>query len=393
MANMRDSDVALAVECARIALTPATSPTTAVLGDHMSGDLADTVIRHRLSRLVINAGNLVALDEEDKERITNDALAHTHAAFQLVGMTTKVVDILTAADIRHLVIKGVALGALSQTPAGRGAGDVDILVDPRDVPAVHRVFEENGLRPALSQPDVLSPRSWRIWRYLEREATYVGQSTMVDLHWRISSQHSLFPSWLSLYSRRTIVQVADAEIPTLSLADSLAAACYHSYFDQFQPVRSVVDVVMLIKSVDPDALPGDLPRRLRSLMAGVVSLVRDLFPGVVDSEVSRLLAVLPPVPRIVRQRFDNALMAPRVRWEENQDGGALFRKLIAEARFDSPLHILPRFMGKRLLDFPSWREEKPTTSIPAAMARRLQVERKRRRTPPASSRTPRASAR
>jgi hypothetical protein len=392
MAVRRASDVALAVECARMALAPATSATATGHLDTSSNHLADTVIRHRLSRLVINAGDRGVLDATDKDRVAADALAHTHAAFQLVGMTTRVITMLTTAGIRHLVLKGVALGALSQTAAGRGAGDVDILVDPRDVPLVHRVLHENGIRPALAQPDVSSPRSWRIWRYLEREATYVGQSTTVDLHWRISSQHSLFPSWDALYSRRTIVEVADTDIPTLSLADSLAAACYHAYFDQFQPVRSLVDVVMLIRLVDPDTLPDDLPRRLRALMAGVVSLVGDIFPEVVDDEVSRLLAVLPPAPRIVRQRFDNALAVARLRWDEKQDGGALLAKLLAEARFDSPLHILPRFIGKRLLDFPAWTAEQPTTSIPSAIARRLAVEGARHRKPSASSRAQRASS-
>ncbi len=345
-----------------------------------SAERTSAICRHRLSRLVVNSLRQMSLDKEDMERVTNDALAHTHAAFQLIGHTTHVAGLLESENVDFLVIKGIALGALSQTPAGRGAGDVDILVAPADVPRVHRIFSAHGFRPALALPDMSRSWTWAVWSFLDREASYVGHSTHIDLHWRISSQRHLFPAFGELFARRTEVTVADGTVPTLSLADSLAAACYHAYFDQFQPLRGLVDVVSVVRAAGAVPLPTYSPKLLR-LISGVVDLTRTLFPGVVDEEVARLTKTLPPPPAIVRKRFDQALAAPTVAWENNQDTGALWAKMRSEAPFDSAIDIFPRFVGKRLFHFPHWSEDTPHTPLTRALVNRVQVETRRKKRP------------
>ena len=374
------TDVAIALAAMKIALGSQLGDSQAAWDESTSSERALAITRHRLSRLVVNSHHPLELDTDDVERITNDALAHTHAAFQLVGHTAHVSGLLTGEHVQFLVIKGVALGALSQTPAGRGAGDVDILVDPRDVPRVHDIFLAHGFRPALALPDVRKRGTWAVWSFLDREATYLGHSTQIDLHWRISSQRHLFPTIQELYARKIEVTVADATVPTLSLADSLAAACYHAYFDQFQPLRSLVDVVSLVGIAGDTTLPR-YSRKLRNLMSGVLDLTRILFPETAGDTVTRLLATLPPAPSIVRSRFTDALTSPKVAWEESQNTGAVWAKMRAEAPFDSAVDIIPRFIGKRLFHFPHWTTGQPHTSLTRALVNRVQVEahRKKRR--------------
>lgn len=379
MSPSGNGDLLLALRCAREALSSDALSSPETLPRSTSTERAAAVIAHRLSRLVVNSSQENSFDSDDWGRITNDALAHTHAAFQLVGHTAKVVRILEAAGVEFLVIKGVALGALSQTPAGRGAGDVDILLDPGDVPRVHEVFLDNDFRPALALPDMSTPGPWRVWSFLDREATYDGHSTHIDLHWRISSQRHLFPSFAELYERRIQVTVADSDIPTLSVADSLAAACYHAYFDQFQPLRSLVDAVSVVTTAGEISPPAYSPK-LQRLIAGVLQLTRELFPGVVDEEIGRLLATLPRPAPIVKKRFDAALTSARVSWEHTQDTGALWAKMRSEAPFDSVVDIVPRFVGKRLFSFAPWNEKNPTTPLPRAFINRLRVESGRRKT-------------
>ena len=380
MAPSGNTDLLFALECARRALASNPPSSRDSLPASPTAGRAAAVITHRLSRLVVNSSQQNSFDGEDWERITSDALAHTHAAFQLVGHTARVVSLLDEADVEFLVIKGVALGALSQTPAGRGAGDVDILVAPRDVPRVHEIFLGNEFRPALALPDMSKPGTWRTWSFLDREATYLGHSIHIDLHWRISSQRHLFPSFAELYARKTEVTIADNTVPTLSLGDSLAAACYHAYFDQFQPLRSLVDVIALVGKTTPESLPPGLSRSLARLMAGVISLVAQEFPEVVEREANALLSGLPSPAAIVRKRFDQAVSSPRQSWEENPHLPALLRKLRAEAHFDNRLEVLPRFVGKRLFDFPAWSTSHPTTPLGTAWVRRWKVESSRRRT-------------
>lgn len=372
---MASSDLPLALEVVSLCLGASVSPDT--LPAKGSSSLADTIISHRLSRLALDHANTLGLDEADHERVKNDALAHTHAAFQLVGHTTQLVSTLQAAGLRFLVIKGVALAAHTSSVASRGAGDVDILLAPDDVPRLHDILDGASYRPALALPNPHSV-SGRVWRWLDREATYLGNGTQVDVHWRISSQHRLFPRFDTLYERRATVMVADTPVPTLGRQDSLAAACFHAYFDQFQPARSLVDVVAVMRAMDQDTQLPRYPTPLQRLVSGVLDLVKDVFPGVVDAGVVSLLRQLPTPPRIVRDRFEEALITPRVRWEVEQDRGALVSKFFAESAFDNPFTAAPRFLGKRMFDFPHWSAATPTTGLRQAFSRRLSVERSRR---------------
>jgi hypothetical protein len=374
------SDTTIAVAALAKALGATSTNTDDVLDKTSSEAKASAIIRHRLSRAVVNSPHSVGLEEKDLERVTNDALAHTHAAFQLIGHTARVAGILESENIDFLVIKGVALGTLSQTPAGRGAGDVDILVAPGDIPRVHNILLVNNFRPALALPDVSKSGTWAVWSFLDREATYLGQGTQIDLHWRISSQRHLFPPFADLFRRRTDFTVADATVPTLSVSDSLAAACYHAYFDQFQPLRSMLDVVSVVKVTEGITLPP-YSAKLQRLISGVLDLTRSLFPGVVDKEITRLVEPLPPPPTIVRKRFDQGLTSAKAVWEVSQDTGAVFAKMRAEAPFDSAVDILPRFIGKRLFHFPHWSEKTPHTPLPQALRHRIRVEAARKKRP------------
>jgi hypothetical protein len=374
------SEAAIALAAMARALGATSTSTDNLLEKTSSENIASATIHHRLSRLVVNSKHQLPLDPEDMERVTTDALAHTHAAFRLVVHTAQVSEILRSETIDFLVIKGVALAALSQTPAGRGAGDVDILVAPTDVPRVHQIFLAHGFRPALALPDVKKRQTWGVWSFLDREATYVGGSAPIDLHWRISSQHHLFPSFAELHSRKTEITVADATLPTLSLADSLAASCYHAYFDQFQPLRSLLDVVSVVKAAKGITLPS-YSVKLQRLMAGVLELTRSLFQGLVDDDITSLLTSYPAPPSIVRKRFDEALSSPKIAWEESQDTAALWAKMLAEGPFDRPIELLPRFIGKRLFHFPPWSESAPHTTLTRAFTQRIRVEARRRKRP------------
>lgn len=338
-----------------------------------SADKAAAITAHRISRLAIDHPDGLELDESDWERVRTDALAHTHAAFQLVGHTGSVVELLTTESVRFLVIKGVALGALSQTPAGRGAGDVDILIDPVDVPRVHNILHRHGFRTALALPDITRKRTWRLWQYIEREASYVSGAIHIDLHWRISTQRKLFPSFDDLYSRSTQVTIGDTTVPTLGVADSLAASCYHAYFDEFQPVRCLMDVVSLLRTLGAGELP-DYPPALRKLISGVVGVVAEVFPGVVDAEAQHVIAHTAPPPRVVAERFEQALQHSRAPWGTRPSYRAQWRRARAEAHFDTPLDGAPRFLGRRLVRFEPWRPDRPTMTFGEAFANRVKIE-------------------
>lgn len=383
------SELPQALEIARIALG-GSPPHPVTDGGVLSSLTADAIIRHRLSKLAVGHLGAMKLSSADSQRVTEDARLHTYAAFVLVRQTVPLANLIANAGMRFLIMKGVALAAETGSPVSRGAGDIDVVVDPGDMPLLHSALLDGGLRPVLALPAVTSRRARRVWQFLDREASYVGEDAHVDVHWRISPQRHLFPPFSALYARHTTVAIQGSDIPTLSPPDALAAACFHAYFDQFQPVRALVDVAMLIQLVDPASLPDDYSTPLKKMMAGVIALVGELFPGFATDRIAALLAPLPAPAAIVRRRFDRALASPRSPWEQSQDVGALWSKLVSEAHFDHPLEVLPRFIGKRLFQFPPWNKNTPSTPLAVALRRRWRAERARRRS--SRRRTTRMSA-
>ena len=373
MSAEQNSALATAVWCAGASLGAEPSALIRDEKPSPSPQIAQAIMTHRISKLATDNVNRLGLEEGDAERVRNDALAHTHAAFQLIGHTDTVVKLLSAESVRFLIIKGIALGALSQTAAGRGAGDVDVLIDPADLPRVHDIFLANGYRTALALPDVARPATRRVWQYIEREASYVQGPIHIDLHWRISTQRHLFPPFDELYSRHSTLAVSNTALPTLSAPDSLAAACYHAYFDEFQPLRSMLDVVALLNVVDPTELPAYSPQ-LQQLLSGVVSLSAELFPGVVDDAARAVTERLAPPPGVVRERFDQALQHSRAPWGTRPTYRAQLRKARAEAHFDTLLDSVPRFLGRRLVRFEPWTPARPTMSFSHAFANRMSIE-------------------
>jgi len=334
---------------------------------------ASTIRSHRLSRFVLNHATSAGLTPDATEAIRQDALAHTHAALELVGNTVTVSQALREANIDHLVFKGVALGALASTTAGRGAGDVDILVHPGDLARVEEVLVGLGCRPGHALPPYDNRLAWAIHAFLDRERSYHSSSLQIDVHWRIAPMRGLLPPLDVLLERHTEVQLGRHHVPTLNLSDSLAASCFHAYLDRFQPLRSVLDVVFLIRAHGGATLPEYSPE-LRALLAGVITLCRDIFPGVLDKEASALLAQLPQPDGSVLRRFDHAAETKRVTWTQQADVGTLVKEALAQSRLDRPWEFLPRFVGKRLFLFPPYRDSKPTASLGSAFFARLRFE-------------------
>lgn len=315
------------------------------------------VVDHRISLSVLRAREQLGLNDEQIRVLEHDVVSHLRAASHLIQTTTRVSSALHQAQINHVVFKGVALGAVQGGVPSRGAGDVDLLVDPHTLPAVHEVLTDNGFSLACQIPSFESRSGWRVLSWVDREVTYLGQGVDVDLHWRISPQRHLFPDPATLVSRAVVVEVGETEIPTACAADALAMAAFHSYYDRFAILRGFVDIHRLIPLAAASPLPP-FSQELGSLLAGVLTLYQDLFPRVADEHTSSLLDQLPAPLPMVRRVWD--------RWGGNRSSlrpertlANLLMMFRAELACDSPFEAIPRYVGKRMLSFP------PATTISA----------------------------
>ncbi|MCY4726591.1 nucleotidyltransferase family protein [Nocardioides sp. STR2] len=153
---------------------------------------------------------------------------------------------LRDAAVRALAFKGVALSAQAYEDfALRGAGDLDVLVDPKDLERAHRVLASAGWAPAPGYP--MPGPSWA-WRHLVRtgnELLLNGSSTDIDLHWHLVPTRGTFPDFDTLWGRHQDVHVDGHPTPTLSGYDALAHSAGHAAKDRWRWMRSLLDVHVL----------------------------------------------------------------------------------------------------------------------------------------------------
>jgi hypothetical protein len=165
---------------------------------------------------------------------------------------------LDEAGIRWLTIKGSALATQTTgDPAGRGPGDIDVLVHPGAVAGVYALLHDLGwvARPLGSA----TPGTWA-WRHILdtfHEMTFDSPAGTVDLHWRLDPTHDALPSFDPLWDRRRQVELLGSTAWTLSPPDALAHTCHHAARDDWRWLRSLFDVRRLAR--DPAAWGDGAP--------------------------------------------------------------------------------------------------------------------------------------
>jgi hypothetical protein len=331
---------------------------------------ADLIASHRVDHLLTNHHEQLALPDDIASAVKDRAVAHAVAGLKLITQTAEVCELFGRSDIDFLVYKGVALAATSgRRSASRGAGDVDVLVAPDDVPRAHRLLLAEGFTPRTA----LEPREgalWRFWSYRERELSYSRGNVSLDLHWRIPKEPALMPPTRALLTRTTGVSIGEHTVPTLDPSDALCAAATTVYLDYCQNLRLISDVVFL--SQLPGAhIPEDLPTPGRALVSDVleftrVLLGRDLVPEIPGS--------LEPHPRGVSYLLEL--------WNHNSSRslhsagpGRKAPEVIGRfghwMRYGRGLPTALRFISWAAIDLPPYSANAPSTTLGRALGRRI----------------------
>ena len=130
--------------------------------------------------------------------------------------------------VRALVVKGPALTALYPAPSLRSYVDLDLMVDPRQVPTAVEALQGAGLR-------VLDAN----WPLLERlrphETPMLGPTGgAVDVHWSLTPgpfEPGRPPAFERLWERRREVALDGIEASVLSWPDTLCHVAMHAAAD------------------------------------------------------------------------------------------------------------------------------------------------------------------
>ena len=229
------------------------------------------VTRHRLSICLAPHLDSLGLPDAAATIIAADARAERFRALAQASVTVEAEKVLTDAGIRVLVIKGVALAVQTTGDlTGRGRGDIDLWVHPRDTTRAAEVLAGIGFvgYPGLTVSALGSP-AWRYHLWVDYEAPLGRDGTPLDLHWWLTQPRSALPGFDHAWARREFVTISSRSVPTLSHGDALHHSCAHALKDGWRSLRSLIDIDRLARS----ASAGERERltRLRAVRLGTAA--------------------------------------------------------------------------------------------------------------------------
>ncbi|MDR6173604.1 hypothetical protein QE364_002729 [Nocardioides zeae] len=202
--------------------------------------------RHRLVVFLALRENQLDWTPELGRRVRDSARRERIASLGMARALHEATDALTAAGVRVLSFKGLALAAQAHGDfAARGSGDLDLFVHPSDVVCARRSLHNAGWRADAAYA---SPGPTWAWSHTLRnyyELPLHSRTSTVDLHWHLGPTRQGLPSFDEAWEQRAIVRVGEAEIATLGAVDALRHSAAHAAKDDWALLRSLVDVWLL----------------------------------------------------------------------------------------------------------------------------------------------------
>lgn len=227
--------------------------------------------RHRVEGLVWNAlrGAGAEVPAEAGERMRAAAGRIARQNLVLTAESLRLAARLDEAGIRHLFVKGVALGALVYGSVGPKMGwDIDLLVPLAAVEPAAALLEAAGYRlqlPAGVRARATLARFHRHWK--ESVWKSADGSLTVELHTRLSDNPMLLPE-VGPDSPCQRVEVAKGRfLPTLGTDELFAYLSVHGASSAWFRLKWIADVAALLAAAPPEEIER-LYRRSQALGAG-----------------------------------------------------------------------------------------------------------------------------
>lgn len=228
---------------------PVTAPEDSVA---LGPALVRAASRHRVEQVLAPSSRALGLAPEIVEALQLGQRRAQFEAMALVADTVAIVDALTSAGVRHLVLKGAALAVQTTGSAvSRGPGDVDVLVAPESVADAVEALVDSGLwfDHAFCPPPG-SPLFPAVQRTQMESVLWLGKRE-VDLHWRLDvPRAALNWSFAELMDGAQVVPLASTSVSTLSPLHASVFSAAHGARDAWSSLRALVDHVRLVRGED-----------------------------------------------------------------------------------------------------------------------------------------------
>ena len=161
----------------------------------------------------------------------NRVLLRGAARNMLAGRQIQTVtDALNKAGIFSILLKGHALArTVYPDPALRQSTDIDLLVQPRNIPHAEKILENLGY--------VCPAKTFSISQsgYHHETFSLPGKGLHIEIHWVPDNAFDLFPDgWLdAAFARRIPIRSDDLSCDTFCHADHLLYLAFHNVFQHW----------------------------------------------------------------------------------------------------------------------------------------------------------------
>lgn len=235
-------------------------------------------------------------------------------ALQVMSWLKVIHEALTAANVRMLVFKGIALKEWAYKGLARHVGDIDILVDPSLYREAQQTLRLLGLVPLkTSACGEYTSAEWR-----------TPDGHVVDLHKALLKPHFFStPSFEDLWDRR--IHMSAHHIATLDPIDHTVFVLLHGLKHQWCRVSWILDVAMMVQGLSASDIAELVARSQKLTASRAVSiglmLCQEVFnpPG---EQWTRALIYDDVLTRLVERRCRKRLFltVPNTRVEKIKNG-------------------------------------------------------------------------
>lgn len=248
------------------------------------GGLLETAELQRLAPLFYRHVRAAGADLPDDLRLGLQALTLRHAA--AAGARTSVLkellDAARSAGIPLILLKGAATAHLAYSePALRPMRDLDILVQPADLPALSAILDRMGFVTPLSQSPLVISDKHLPHAELQRD----GLTVTLEVHTRLfdSLWRPRQPSAAELFQRARSFEIEDQPALSLSLEDLLWHTWQHLVIEDIRLV-GIADLLSLsqryVAEINWDWIYQHYPGLLGAL--SVIHFLTPLPPEVIQ---------------------------------------------------------------------------------------------------------------
>lgn len=216
--------------------------------------------------------------------------------------------VLARNNIDCIILKGLPFAERIYGALGtRSNGDIDLLVQEKDLELAFRVLEDQGYKHCVeTTPQQIE--SFKFNQHLVFTKNHPSGIFVVEVHFMLTDHYGQYIITSDLWSRAIPVAIDNAVAYQLSPIDLLIQICLHSVEHGFDVLRSVLDVAKVIE-VEGHLIDWDffvdtaIKYRLKNRMYFSLLYAKLLFNSDIPDHV---FSSLKP-PQYLSRRFEDSL--------------------------------------------------------------------------------------